>query len=69
MGVHAVFVPSKSSHADRILGDVEILWICAVLQSLFEVKEHSWAINPNGTRAREYASTQKPGETEFLVSC
>jgi len=25
------------------------------LQSLFEVEEHSWAINPNGTRAGEYA--------------
>ena len=35
------------------------------LQSLFEVEEHSWAINPNGTRAREYASTQKPGGREF----
>lgn len=53
----------------RILGDLEIkpslLWICAALQSLFEVEEHSWAINPNGTRAREYASTQKPGGREF----
>ena len=72
MDVHTVFVPAKSSHSSHAefleiwrFGSKSSLDLCCTTESLFEVEEHSWAINPNGTRAREYASTQKPGGREF----